>query len=155
MQQYRRHESEVSLHMSHFLSGYLKEIHRQFNGDLGLVIVLAEIAHHSTALHFRSEHGLDRDLVDALRDGSGKAKDRMPACNAFSLAQSTGLPRETVRRKILELEKRGWVERSGRREVRITAKVGEVFLPDFNVRILSGLLRTADRIRTLLSLPQH
>ncbi len=75
----------------------------------------------------------------------------MPSCSAFSLAAATGLPRETIRRKIARLLELGWVEKTGRADVRITPKVAEHFTPDFNIRILDQLLQTADRIRGVLA----
>jgi len=146
---YERHSGEISLHMSHFLLDYLRAIYAQFDGDLALVIVLGEIAHHNTAQHFTAA-GLDSDALRRLRS-EGASWQRLNTCNAYSLAQATGLPRETIRRKIADLEKRGWVERVAKRGVRITPVVAQHFQPDFNLKLLTGLLHTADRIRGLLA----
>lgn len=75
----------------------------------------------------------------------------MHSCSAFSLAAATGLPRETIRRKITRLIELGWVEKTGRADVRITPKVSEHFTPDFNMRLLDKFLQTADRIRGVLA----
>jgi hypothetical protein len=146
LESYEPRREEISLHMSHFFTGYLKEIYRHFEGDLALVIVLAEIAHHSTAawVNHRSP-----PMVKSPADHD--THSRMPSCSAFSLAAATGLPRETIRRKIARLLELGWVEKTGRADVRITPKVAEHFTPDFNVRILDQLLQTADRIRGVLA----
>lgn len=130
--------------MSHFFVGYLKDLYRLFEGDLALVIVLAEIAHHSSG-----------PQLDARKPGEAMTTDdasfsRMPSCSAYSLAAATGLPRETIRRKIARLTELGWIEKTDRAEVRITNKVGEHFFPDFNVKLLDQLLQTADRIRSLM-----
>jgi hypothetical protein len=149
---YDAHQGEVSLHMSHFFVDYLKSIYHHFEGDLALVIVLAEIAHHSTSAYV--EHRLP-DAMTTLADG--EKFRRMPTCSAFSLAAATGLPRETIRRKIARLIEIGWVEKTGRADVRITPKVAEHFTPDFNVNLLDKFLQTADRIRGVLaraSLPE-
>jgi hypothetical protein len=146
LESYGPRRGEISLHMSHFFAGYLKEIYHHFEGDLALVIVLAEIAHHSTVawVDHRSSSPVTPPEDDA-------ARSRMPSCSAFSLAAATGLPRETIRRKIARLLELGWVEKTGRADVRITPKVAEHFTPDFNIRILDQLLQTADRIRGVLS----
>ncbi len=47
----------------------------------------------------------------------------MPSCSAISLAAATGLPRETIRRKVARLIELGWLEKTGRADVRITPKV--------------------------------
>ena len=131
--------------MSHFFLGYVKELHRHFEGDLTLVIVLAEIAHHSSDPHFPRGSGSGVTLPPDDEVGA------LPSCSAYSLAAATGLPRETIRRKISRLVERGWVEKTGRAEFRLTPKVAEHFTPDFNVRLLDQLLQTADRIRGVLS----
>ena len=131
--------------MSHFFLGYLKDVHRHFEGNLTLVIVLAEIAHHSSDPQFPRGSGSGVTLPSDDEVGA------LPSCSAYSLAAATGLPRETVRRKIARLAELGWVEKTGRAEFRITPKVAEHFTPDFNVRLLDQLLQTADRIRGVLS----
>lgn len=71
-------------------------------------------------------------------------------CNAFSLAASTGIPRETVRRKIDQLVKRGWVQKDANGLVRIRPEVGEHFRPDFNVRLLRELLKVSDELKKVM-----
>ena len=144
LRSYREHEEEIALHMSHFFLDYLKSVYREFEGDLAMVIVLAEIAHHSTSGLF------------AKHKTGGKAArlpptEPLPSCSAFSLAAATGLPRETVRRKISRLNSLGWIEKAGRAEVRLTSKVAQHFAPEFNVRLLDEFLKTSDRIRGVLA----
>ena len=146
---YRQRQGEISLHMSHFFLGYLKEIHRLFEGDLALVIVLGEIAHHSTSRHF-SKAGNQAGSIPELKAADPELAGT-PSCSAFSLAAATGLPRETVRRKIARLVELGWVARTGRAEVRLTPKVGEVFVPEFNMSLLDQLLKTAEQLREILN----
>jgi hypothetical protein len=44
---------------------------------------------------------------------SGKTPEKAPApINLQSIADYSGIPRETVRRKVRDLERSGWVERS-------------------------------------------
>lgn len=148
MERYARNQEEISLVMSHFFAGYLREIYRAFEGDLALVIVLAEIAHHCTALHCSKDGSLKKKPADTTE--GGEVRWDLLACNAYSVSQSTGLPRETVRRKIARLEAKGWVERVTRREVRITPKAGEIFLPDFNLKLMRNLLETSGTIAELL-----
>lgn len=148
MESYNRHRGEISLLMSHFFVGYLRDLYAHFEGDLALVIVLGEIAHHNMATHFSVGTGVDRKAIDRMEHDEA-LRSRMQACNAHSLAAATGMPRETIRRKIARLEELGWVERAERREVRITPAVARHFHPDFNLNLLTNLLKTADRIRNL------
>ena len=146
---YAKHQAEISLLMSHFFVGYLRDLYQHFEGDLSLVIVLGEIAHHNMATHFSLE---SRNETETLRriEHDDALRARLPTCNAYSLAASTGMPRETIRRKIARLEELGWLERVGRRDVRITPAVARHFQPDFNHNLLTNLLSTSDRIRALL-----
>ncbi len=148
-ERYQSHQNEISLHMSHFFLDYLREIYKAFDGDLALVIVLGEIAHHNLSTHFSKPEVMHPDLAKKL-EAADVDNHKLPSCNAYSLAQATGMPRETIRRKILRLKELGWVEQAARAEVRITPKVGEHFQPDFNFKLMTNLLQTADRIRTSL-----
>ena len=38
---YHQHRSHISLVMSHFFMGYLHDIHKAFEGDLAMVIVVS------------------------------------------------------------------------------------------------------------------
>jgi len=147
-ERYEAHKAEVSLHMSHLTVNYLRMMYDAFGGDLALAIVLGEIAHHSMVQYFpargpdpRYAGRLSEDVID--RGG-------LSSCSASALARATGLPRETVRRKILELEQRGWVERTADRRVCIAPAVSEQFLDTFNVQLVERLLETSERIESLL-----
>ncbi len=71
-------------------------------------------------------------------------------CNAYSIAAATGLPRETVRRKIARLTELGWINRRRNGHLYVSsdalAKFGEVLFS----RELPELLAIADRARRLM-----
>ena len=50
------------------------------------------------------------DLIAAMVMGAFSRR----CANAFSIARATGIPRETVRRRLLMLESKGWLERDSR-----------------------------------------
>lgn len=137
--------------MSHFLLRYLNALYREFNGDLALVIVLGEVAHHNVCRLFSTEGPL-APLEESNYDDPGLYANLEP-CNAFSLAAATGIPRETVRRKIGQLVKRGWLQRNSNGSVRIGPAVGRHFRPDFNVRLLRELLEVSDQLKQVLGMP--
>lgn len=145
---YEAHRSEIALHMSHLTVNYLRMVHDAFGGDLTLAIVLGEIAHHSMVRYFPAR-GPDARYTGRLTE-EVIDRSQMPSCSASALARATGLPRETVRRKLLELEERGWVERAPDRRVRISPAVSEQFLGTFNVQLVERLLETSERIEELL-----
>ena len=65
--------------------------------------------------------------------------------------QATGIPRETVRRKIGKLEKKGWIVKNDQGEVFMSDTVSEHFTNNLNKRILTELLVTSKRIKELLA----
>ena len=145
---YAEHEGEISLLMSHLTLQYLRMINRAFEGDFALTLVLGEIAHHTVVEYF-SSHGRTAASPGSLTWNS-MGYERLKSCSATALARATGLPRETVRRKILVLEQRGWIERTADRRVRITQTVATAFLRGFNVDLVEAFLDTTDAIRKLL-----
>lgn len=83
-------------------------LRRQFRGDLDLMLVLAVIG--SRTLPARRLQGLS---YQEFADGAvGKRDERPRPINIKSVAECSGIPRETVRRKVRTLESMGWVERS-------------------------------------------
>jgi DNA-binding IclR family transcriptional regulator len=50
-------------------------------------------------------------------------------CNAFAIANGTGIPRETVRRKLSSLERRGWIRRDASGALGLTAAARKHFAP--------------------------
>jgi hypothetical protein len=52
---YEQHQGEIALRMNHFLMRYLNAIYQEFDGDLALVIVLGEIAHHNVSRLYSSQ----------------------------------------------------------------------------------------------------
>lgn len=149
MEQYVQHQGEISLRMSHFFMVYLSAIYREFSGDLALVIVLGEVAHHNVSRLFSSQGPLP-PFGETNYDDPEFYANLVP-CNAFSLAAATGIPRETVRRKIDQLVKRGWLHQDSKGAVRILPAVGMHFRPDFNVRLLQGLLEVSDQLKEVLA----
>lgn len=95
-------------------------LRRTFGGDLDQMLVLAVIGDRKLARRASvAEPSYDRLGYSEMRDPSSVA------INPHSIAEYTGIPRETVRRKVAALVARGWVERSEKGDLRTTAKVAE------------------------------
>lgn len=146
--QYDAHQNAVAVIMAHFFLRYLNHLYREFEGDLVLPIVLGEIAHHNI-FRFYSRKGRSVEVREQSMADSEQMKYLEPT-NAFSISQATGIPRETVRRKIDKLENKGWVIKNEKRGILITETVSAHFTKDFNKRILAELLETSENIRNLL-----
>ena len=91
-----------------FIIRHLIWLYGEFEGDLVQAIVLGEVAHHGV-FGLRNQAGTVRELSRAIAERiSTSALTRMPT-NAFSIAAATGIPRQTVRRKLEALRAKGWV----------------------------------------------
>jgi len=146
--QYESHKRLIAVIMGHFLLRHLNLLYQEFDGDLLMPIVLGEIAHHNI-LRFYSHEGHCFDAQENMERGPDRMKNLEPS-NAYSISEATGIPRETVRRKIDKLMKKGWVVKSPMGEVTISETVSEHFMKDFNKNLLSELLETSECITRLL-----
>lgn len=92
----------VQYHFVEFITEHLADCSRTFGGDLAQVVILAIIGQVFLHAH------LDRDKkgVSTLPVGG-------TGIGASRIADITSIPRETVRRKLAELARRGWIERLG------------------------------------------
>ena len=146
--QYETHKSTVAVIMGHFMLRHLNRLYQEFDGDLILPIVLGEIAHHNV-MRFYSHEDHCLDVQENMERDSDFAKNLEPT-NAYSISEATGIPRETVRRKIDKFLKRGWLVKSPRGEVTMSETVSEHFMKDFNKKLLTELLEASECISRLL-----
>ena len=116
------HASAV-LAVNLYLTRYLGRLSKAFAGDVSEAIVLGEIAHHNVS-GVLAEIGRLPKLHEAVASGRINRHAYLPT-NAFSIAQATGIPRQTVRRKIASLTKRGWLRATPGGLVVTAAPVGD------------------------------
>jgi len=93
----------------------LVTLRRQFDGDLDRMLVLAVIGSRT----------LSRGRTDGMCYHSfmdGERADEPPSINLQSIADYSGIPRETVRRKLQDLERLGWITRQDKGYLVATAK---------------------------------
>lgn len=113
------HRLAAAVVLNDFLVAYLSRLYKEFDGDLLLALVLGEIAHHNiSALRTAARSPLEfsASLRRALQAGP---VPRLPT-NAYSIAQATGIPRQTVRRKLAVLEAKGWIARDAKGNLTVT-----------------------------------
>lgn len=99
---FQAHYPQVQYHFVQFLSEHLVDCLRTFGGDFDQVVILAVLGQNYLDSYF---------AVTAPLGG----RPRSPM-NATRIADVTGLPRETVRRKLGLLRDRGWIRQSATRE---------------------------------------
>lgn len=84
--------TEVQYQFIQFMSEHLSECSRAFDGDLQEVLILSIIA--QAAVDGRRSKGFPKQV------------------NASRIADVTGIPRQTVRRKLVKLGERGWIRQN-------------------------------------------
>jgi hypothetical protein len=100
----------------------LVTLRRHFGGDLDRMLVLAIIGSRT----------LSRGRIDDLcydRFMDGKRANAAAPINLQSIADYSGIPRETVRRKLKDLEQSGWIARRDKGCLVATAKAAEDLEP--------------------------
>lgn len=126
------------LYMAHML-----RVYDAFEGDIETAIILGVIGHYSAGEIFaRGTPRCDVEVFEKI--------DLLKHCNALSISQSTGIPRETTRRKIKQLEQKGWLCRDQKGRLLIHPSVGEHF-QGFNEESLQIFLRATNEIQSLLA----
>lgn len=139
-------KTEVAIRMGRFFVEHLLRLHREFDGDLEQVILLGEIGHHNAA---NRGAGSAAGAAGAGAKGAGRGAELQP-CNAYSLSQATGIPRETVRRKVAKLARRGWVRCNAKSEIFVTPAAAAHFMPVFNQDTLASVFAVAAELDAML-----
>jgi hypothetical protein len=145
---YQANKTSIAIVMNHFFLRYLNLLYIEFDGDILLPIVLGEIAHHNITKFYSHEKKCFKLNIKKRVDY--KDLRSFESCNAHSISEATGIPRETVRRKIDKLVKKGWLIKNANSEVFISQSVGEYFMNNFNKELLSELLEASDCLWELL-----
>lgn len=132
------------LHALHVeaLARHLIECRRVCDGDLDLFLVLTIIGERTFSAHNAPESMTHEQFL------SGSVVETpASAINLQSIADYSGIPRETVRRKIEILVKKGWVVRDEHRFVTATDKANESLrgLTESTVRYLRDIEAALER----------
>ncbi len=131
----RRHYGRVhSMHVAAF-AAHLVECRKLCDGDLDLFLVLTIVGERTFA---------QRNAPDLSFEEWSSASVSMikpEAINLQSIADYSGIPRETVRRKLERLIEKGWVTRDARNYVTATdaAKQSLGALTESNLRYLETM----------------
>ena len=93
----------------------LVQLRKRFDGDLDLALVLAVIGSRTQPKHWTPELSeLGQMTVGESPDGK-----QFPT-NIQSVAEYSGIPRETVRRKVAVLQDKGWIVRGADGRLTVT-----------------------------------
>lgn len=147
-EQFDRHYPQLTYEAGLFMVAYLRRLHAQFDGDLAAAIVLGEIAQHNVRRFMREVlPASGKPAAEAATDEAIAASLRR--CNVTSVAEASGIPRESVRRKVAGLVAQGLVSRDAKGGLAVTRKVGQHFR-DFDREMIAGLVELAGRMQEIL-----
>jgi hypothetical protein len=143
--------------INEFILWHLNRVRGRFDGDLDSALILGEIAHFNMQKIISRHHKPDAIMSEALAHAkTAKHYSEVPDigqlirhCNAFSISASTGIPRETVRRKIQWLQEQGWIEKNAKGHLAITPLPAETF-KEFNQEMLAEFFNIYEHIQTVL-----
>ena len=141
---FARHRAFITLVMNDFFPSYLLRLYHAFGGDFVMAIILGTIAHHHVRDIARRTGYDTYFLSKTLRMPPRKPTGLWPT-NAFSVSEATGIPRETVRRKIGSLAAKSWIRRDQSGDLFLTPLPGKHF-EHFQYQLLNDLLETVDRL---------
>lgn len=144
--QMERHAYQISHLISAFTVPMMGRLYRQFDGDMVQIIVLGEISLRNVDQFFRKGGA---DVPEKLLDDAERRGKLMQSCNVLSIAEATGIPRETVRRKVAQLIDKGWLARDERKRLFVKAGSGEKFVKA-NAKTALEIIELAAKLHELL-----
>lgn len=122
----RTHHIDFSYLVGRFMVEHLARVHRAFDGDLLAALVLGTIGQHNMRLFYDEVVAKSTESIEELV-ARGAHVTYLRPCNAMSVSASTGIPRETVRRKIRWLVEKGWVQQVARDKLFVTGEASRHF----------------------------
>ena len=143
-----RHAYRISHLISAFTVPMLRHLYHQFDGDLVEILVLDEISLRNVDRFFRKGGA---EVQEKLLDDAERRGQLLQPCNVLSIAEATGIPRETVRRKVSQLIDKGWLARDERKRLIVKRGAGEKFV-QANAKTALEILELAAQIQALLRL---
>lgn len=130
-------------HVSAFTE-FMIALRRNFEGDLDMMIVLAIIGDRRFS---RRDPGAEVRKEEL--GATPMLSDAGVSINAHSIAEYSGIPRETARRKVAKLIELGWVERDDNGDLRptTTAAADLTTATDATLAYLHKIVDACDKAR--------
>lgn len=147
---YEKNFYRASFLLSRLTVPYLRCIYKEFEGDILLNIVIGEIGTRNMGQYYEASR-TSETFASRLDDASERQQVLRP-CNALSISDATGIPRETVRRKVNALIQRGWVSQNKRGHLYLTSLAAQHY-QDFLLGLIEELLPVSRELAELLETP--
>lgn len=141
-----RHAYQVSHLIASFTVSMMRNLYHQFDGDMLQIIVLGEISIRNVDQFFRKGGA---DAPEKLLDDVQRRTKLMQSCNVLSISEATGIPRETVRRKVATLIEKGWLYRDEHKRLMVNPGSGANFVKS-NGKTALEIMELAAKLQALL-----
>lgn len=141
-----RHAYQVSHLVTCFTVPLMTRLYHQFDGDMVQIIVLGEIAMRNVSQFFRKGGS---DVPEKLLEDQERRRKLLQPCNVLSISEATGIPRETVRRKVAVLIDKGWLYRDERKRLMVRPGLSAAFARS-NAQTTLEILALAAKLQELL-----
>ena len=135
--------------INRFTTRYLRRAYQVFDGDLAMALVFGEIAQYNISRALRTLMAESKkkpqnwkQLVKAFE------LEKVAPCNALSISEAAGIPREAGRRKGRGLEARNWLVREGTNRLSVSPDVSGQ-LESFSLEILQEFIATMHLVSDL------
>jgi hypothetical protein len=122
-----------------------------FDRDLIAAVVLGDVVHHHVSALVGGGARSARAIATAADRLARDGRTTLRPAHAFAIAQATGIPRQTVRRKIAALVAGGLLDRGPNGRLYVSRQALAV-LSDFHFERLADLIDTAGLIGEVLQL---
>ncbi len=142
----QRHAYQISHLIAGFTVPLMRKLYHQFDGDMVQMMILGEISLHNVSQFFRRGGA---DVPEKLLDDMQRRGQLMQSCNVLSISEATGIPRETVRRKVDQLIEKGWMYRDAHKRLLVRQGVSTGFARR-NAETTQDILALAAKLQTLL-----
>jgi len=121
---YELNSTFIKINVNEFYINYMLSLYKNFDGDLLLPVILGVVAHHTIARVSKFYNYDARKIVEYMKSGDNHL---LLPCNALSISEYTGIPRETVRRKLAKLIQKGWLRQNEKSEVFLDPSIQGIF----------------------------
>ncbi|GAB6111892.1 hypothetical protein [Desulfomicrobium salsuginis] len=121
---YNENSLFIQMELNELYINHTIRVYKQFDGDVILAIILGAIAHHTIANIAKICNYDGEKVIEYMKSDDSNL---LLLTNAHSISEYTGIPRETVRRKIEILKKKGWVGQDERAAIFLDPSIHNVF----------------------------
>jgi hypothetical protein len=120
--------------------GVLIALRRQFGADIDKAIILGLIGQRMMRIHPEPTVSYDAVLAGPVASLHGRFT------NIESIAAASGIPRETVRRKIAELKAMGWISRAAGGDIELTGLAAQELdgISQLSIELLASVFEVID-----------